>query len=484
MSSDKRKVVEIQTPDGDYEAKILDFLDREISASAKPAPEQSSSADDVDAMVSDLLKQAISAPDEQETAPDTTGEELESLLSGILTGPEAAPAQDSHAEGVPKPGQPLRKSGGIDKEQKLIRQSEPDRSREIAHPTRATPSVLYHPAAADPMPATAALPLRPISAPDQHQKTGPSMGASTAAGDENRSVFAAAPQERTGRGRMFAIGAASLLLLGGIGAGVYYFAGHGGGGSSRSGNPSAPTVPAASVETAIATPTPTPPAPVPAKMPSAASSDRPAVQGPPLVQEAVNRQVPAAPAADKGKNQPQAKAPESVQQSIPAAQSDVSPLTSVIPPAPRAAGGENAAQSTEPARQEITVPPAIIAAPMPPPDVILGQPVPASTPSVEAMTRVGAQSSAARRVTAAVLVSRVTPVYPEAARRMRITGTVPLEIDIDENGRVVKATPVGGPPVLRSAAADAVLKWRFKPAAINNTNVRSQGRVSIVFEKP
>lgn len=58
--------------------------------------------------------------------------------------------------------------------------------------------------------------------------------------------------------------------------------------------------------------------------------------------------------------------------------------------------------------------------------------------------------------------SKVSPVYPDLARRMNITGVVKVRVTIAANGSVKDAQLVGGHPVLASAAMDAVKKWRFE----------------------
>jgi TonB family protein len=59
--------------------------------------------------------------------------------------------------------------------------------------------------------------------------------------------------------------------------------------------------------------------------------------------------------------------------------------------------------------------------------------------------------------------SRVTPVYPEIAKRMRITGEVQLEATVDAQGKVKEVKPVSGNHMLEVAAEDAVRQWRFAP---------------------
>jgi TonB family protein len=66
---------------------------------------------------------------------------------------------------------------------------------------------------------------------------------------------------------------------------------------------------------------------------------------------------------------------------------------------------------------------------------------------------------------------KVQPSYPELASKMRISGTVKIEVTVAPNGTVKEARVVGGHPVLASAALDAAKKWRFEPAPGESTGV-------------
>lgn len=61
--------------------------------------------------------------------------------------------------------------------------------------------------------------------------------------------------------------------------------------------------------------------------------------------------------------------------------------------------------------------------------------------------------------------ARVAPVYPEIAKRMRVSGTVRLEADVDAQGKVTDVKELSGNHTLALAAKDAVLHWRFAPAS-------------------
>jgi TonB family protein len=73
---------------------------------------------------------------------------------------------------------------------------------------------------------------------------------------------------------------------------------------------------------------------------------------------------------------------------------------------------------------------------------------------------VGAQAADERAVK-----SRVAPVYPEIAKRMRIGGVVKLEVTVDAEGKVTDVKAVSGNQMLSVAAEDAVRKWRFVPGS-------------------
>lgn len=69
------------------------------------------------------------------------------------------------------------------------------------------------------------------------------------------------------------------------------------------------------------------------------------------------------------------------------------------------------------------------------------------------------------------LKNRVSPIYPELARRMSITGVVKVQITVDKGGGVKNTKLVGGHPILATAAMDAVKKWRYEAAAEETTGV-------------
>jgi TonB family protein len=84
--------------------------------------------------------------------------------------------------------------------------------------------------------------------------------------------------------------------------------------------------------------------------------------------------------------------------------------------------------------------------------------------------RVGAQQTQTAELSRKAK-SKVEPLYPPLARKMRLSGTVKIEVVVAPNGIVKDARVVGGHPVLANAALDAARKWRFEPSAVENTGV-------------
>ena len=72
------------------------------------------------------------------------------------------------------------------------------------------------------------------------------------------------------------------------------------------------------------------------------------------------------------------------------------------------------------------------------------------------------------------------PVYPPAAKNIRMSGVVKVELVIDETGKVSEVTTTG-PAMLQRAASDAVRKWKFKPFIRNGQATKATGFVNFNF---
>jgi TonB family protein len=67
--------------------------------------------------------------------------------------------------------------------------------------------------------------------------------------------------------------------------------------------------------------------------------------------------------------------------------------------------------------------------------------------------------------------TKVSPVYPEIARRMNIAGIVKVNVVVTPSGAVRSTKVVGGHPLLVTAAMDALKKWKFEPASEESTGI-------------
>jgi TonB family protein len=68
-------------------------------------------------------------------------------------------------------------------------------------------------------------------------------------------------------------------------------------------------------------------------------------------------------------------------------------------------------------------------------------------------------------------MEKMAPAYPELARRMRINGTVKLEVIVAPNGVPKSPKALGGHPLLVQAATDAISKWRWAPSTVETTEL-------------
>lgn len=77
--------------------------------------------------------------------------------------------------------------------------------------------------------------------------------------------------------------------------------------------------------------------------------------------------------------------------------------------------------------------------------------------------------------------SQAKPVYPPAARVIRASGIVKVEVMVDEDGTVAAVQKADGPPLLQGAAKDAVRKWKFRPFVRDGQPVKAMGFISFSF---
>ena len=79
------------------------------------------------------------------------------------------------------------------------------------------------------------------------------------------------------------------------------------------------------------------------------------------------------------------------------------------------------------------------------------------------------------------LLSSTPPAYPRLARLTSLQGVVVLRATIARDGSVERVHALGGNYLLRSAAANAVRNWRYKPYYLNGKPVEVATLVTIDF---
>jgi protein TonB len=433
MSSDKRKTVDAVKDDW-LDSTVIDFLDKEIAASSSSGSNPES--EDLDATLTNLLREVVSAS-ERETQPDTKAEEVDRMLSGILVDARERPSPETAVtEAVP-----AFEAENTGTEPILRESTEPDAPVPIFLPMQDMGKPQLEPAIPPPLVFTT------------HQKVRPMM-----------------PR--------VLVGFALLLLVGGIGL-VF-----------RVGRAKVAATPADSASMSQ----PVLPSPESQSLSIPAPVARPAASRTGAGGEPRSPETPA--------TRPAAPAKSSLAQGAASAVPDVSAKLDISSriaqmaelnlPAKPGTGIESTTLSPGPApalSRDMTDKPAN------PPAELPHAAVPEASAGGDAAAAKFLESPAKPesappdpspvvpiRFAPPELISRVLPVYPEAVRRMRLSGTVVLDLQIDADGKVVKAVPVSGLAVLSTAAANAALQWRYKPASSNGKNVPSQSRISVIFK--
>lgn len=382
-------------------------------------------AQDVETLVGDFLKELDALATEIGHGPAAQGEKQPKAVAAPVIARDAAPPEPPAAraeEEIPREVEPAPRSD-IDAElaRALDELELQQKSNIVVLPSAMTRAAGPEPAAAPESDAGSAPEARPTTAAGE---------AAAMAPQPERVLFSSAGLSKPGR-RIWkpVVRAAAVVFLAGAAFALYRLL------------PVAPN----------AAGPPSPPAGPSAAKPQIAS--QPAATSPQAAENAEITEPPEAPApkpvtsAAKPSKAPAARTSEPQRAPARPAESPV-PKRDSAPPEPPAS------QAVSPEPAPVNRAPA--AAPEPPPATVYTPPV---------------------------AVSKVTPEYPALARRSKITGAVEVEVQVDEQGKVVKATALSGPVLLRAAAEDALKRWLFKPAVRNGVNVRGVVRISVVFRQ-
>jgi protein TonB len=78
-------------------------------------------------------------------------------------------------------------------------------------------------------------------------------------------------------------------------------------------------------------------------------------------------------------------------------------------------------------------------------------------------------------------ISKPQPSYPPIAKAANASGTVVVQVLIDEDGKVMQAHAVSGHPLLRKAAEEAARNARFSPTQLSGQPVKVTGVITYNF---
>jgi TonB family protein len=81
-------------------------------------------------------------------------------------------------------------------------------------------------------------------------------------------------------------------------------------------------------------------------------------------------------------------------------------------------------------------------------------------------------------------VSLPAPEYPAAAKAVKASGAVAVQVLVDEEGNVIAATAVSGHPLLRASAVDAARAAKFEPTRLSGEAVKVSGVLTYNFALP
>jgi TonB family protein len=76
---------------------------------------------------------------------------------------------------------------------------------------------------------------------------------------------------------------------------------------------------------------------------------------------------------------------------------------------------------------------------------------------------------------------RVEPAYPPLAKAAKVSGSVVVEVTLDEEGKVISARAISGHPLLKDAAVAAARAWKFAPTMLEGVPVKVIGTITFNF---
>jgi TonB family protein len=112
-------------------------------------------------------------------------------------------------------------------------------------------------------------------------------------------------------------------------------------------------------------------------------------------------------------------------------------------------------------------------------------PPPAPSPANEASATETKSETKGKIISGGVLndkaISLPKPAYPPTARAAKASGTVVVQVTVDENGNVIEAHAVSGHPLLQAACVAAARGAKFSPAKLSGQPVKVSGVINYNF---
>jgi TonB family protein len=91
------------------------------------------------------------------------------------------------------------------------------------------------------------------------------------------------------------------------------------------------------------------------------------------------------------------------------------------------------------------------------------------------------RASIATNTAATIVTESVQPEYPMLARQMKVQGSVILQALIGQDGLIQDLRVLSGPPILATAAREAVKQWHFKPHYDGTRAVETRTNITVNF---
>jgi protein TonB len=84
-------------------------------------------------------------------------------------------------------------------------------------------------------------------------------------------------------------------------------------------------------------------------------------------------------------------------------------------------------------------------------------------------------------VSAGMLLAPIQPVYPAIARAAGVQGTVVVSAVISRTGAIESLHVISGPPMLQSAAIEAIRAARYQPYRLNGDPTEVETTITVNF---